>query len=424
MVPWLDVFEPLAYKLHVVVTIEDDRRIPTTRTPIFDVRYVTPPSTQPTTPDELMKLIAAWFPTADITAERDSVGLVHLSDSSLRDVSKGRNLLNSTVTINLQGPAKILMPKLQELSKGTITLDGPTAKRVFNAGGFQISMAVNVADQSYRTFLDEGVVSSSNERVLWEADILNLNGMPAVAVKVPQSVRGTGARPRIPSSQPATRPALKRMPPASMPAGQPAGTADGAPLPRMLFWADAIEPLARSFDVYYYIENDHRGGETPQFAVDSRYVTPPQRNGDVPNQVNQAIDRWFPGITLARDMRYPNVYCLQPKLPQDTDHVGNPLDAPCTLQFDGSMQDLMKQIEVSTNGAIVMDKQSSKKAGLLNGGRPVHIFLLEQTYRDVFFQALQHPDGNHVMWQADIQSINGKPTAVMKFFGNSQPAGH
>jgi hypothetical protein len=350
--------------------------------------------------------------------------LVHLSDSSLRNANKGSNLLDSAVTLKLQGTARVLMPKLQELSKGMIALDGPTAKRVFNAGGFQISMDVNVADQTYRTFLDEGVVSSSNERVLWEADILNLKGTPAVAVKIPQSVRGTGARPRIPSSQAATRPALKRPPPASMPAGPPLGTADGSPLAGMLFWTDAIEPLAKSLDVYYYVENDRREVDNPNFAVDVRYVTPPQQNGELPNQVNQAIDRWFPGITLARDMRYPNVYCLQPKLPQDTDHAGNPLDVPCTLQFDGSMEDLMKQLEVSTNGAIVLDKQSAKAAGPLNGGKPVHIFLLEQTYRDVFFQALEHADGKRVMWQADIRVINGKPTAVMKFFGNNQPAGH
>jgi hypothetical protein len=53
MVPWLDVFEPLAYKLHVVVTIENDRRASLARMPVFDVRFVTPPSTQPSTPDAL-----------------------------------------------------------------------------------------------------------------------------------------------------------------------------------------------------------------------------------------------------------------------------------------------------------------------------------------------------------------------------------
>jgi hypothetical protein len=432
MVPWLDVFEPLAFKLGVYVSIENDRRASMATMPIFDRRYVTPPATPPATRDELLKLVAAWFPSADITVAEENPSLIHLSESSLRDQSKGTNLLEEKVTFKLEDHPGVLMQKLEAISKGTIVMDSPTAKKTINDAAIQPTRKVTVTNQPYRMFVDEAVTSVNLQRVMWEADILNLDGQPGVVVKVMGALdslipltRSDALNARLATRPATTRPARRTRLPATLPTGQPPGTGDGAPQIGMIFWRDAAEPLAKMFKVHFYIENDLRNTENPPMPFDARFVTPPPQNLTARSQLFILIDTaWFPGTSISTDDRRPNIYWIQPGLPSDAGRIGNPLDAPCTLRFDGSLEDLMKQLEVSTNGAIVFDKQSAKAAGPLNGGKPVHIFLMEQTYRDVFLQAIAPNEDQHFLWQADIQTINGKPTAVMKFFGNNKPAGH
>jgi len=432
MVPWLDVFEPLAFKLGVYVSIENDRRESMVPTPMFDRRYVKPPENRPATRDELLRLVASWFPSANITVAEENAGLVHLSESSLRDVNKGANLLDTKVTFKMADRCGFLMQKLQEISKGTIMMDAATGSQMINEAEIGLIRKVDLTDQAYRMFVDEGVTSDTMQRVMWEADILNLNGKPGVAVRVAHPLdslipltRSDALNVRLATRPAATRPVRPIRPPPVIPTGQPPGTADGAPQPGMVFWRDAVQPMAKSLSLHFYIENDVRDSKNTPMSFDSRFVTPPVQNPTVKSQLFLLINqRWFPGTICATDDRYPNIYCIRRSPPPEGNTAGNPLDAACTMQFDGSMEDLMKQLEVSTNGAILLDKQAAQQSGPLNGGKLVHIFLLEQTYRDVFLQAMSLTEDQRFLWQCDIQTINGKPTAVMKFFGSDKLAGH
>ena len=194
----------------------------------------------------------------------------------------------------------------------------------------------------------------------------------------------------------------------------------------MVSWHDELTDEAQPLGLHFTIEADHRDGEmrdSPLSPNAGRYVTPPAKKPATAKELIAQLAAWFPEAAIDVDPGDPKLIHIAEKSLQDKSRGANPLDQPLSVKFTGTMDDFTDRLGELTNGSIAPEFESQGSvAGEQHLEWPITVDATNKTVRQIVTDYLPTRHTVPILWDATIDTEQGKPVASIFFFRETNTA--